>query len=362
MDIQRDRIRKLLYSEVSFGINRKQLSIFLRQFSGLVKAGVSIDEALELLSSQKELKSLKKALANVYGKILEGESLHSSFEKEKIPGSLFLSMIRAGEETGRLGDVLEQLSYYYEKEYEMKQKISQALAYPVILMFTLLIVIFFLFQNVLPTFVDLFRDTGSSLPTSTRILLGASSFFSRYGVFILLMLFFLAGLLVVLMRKKEYKKKLHRSIFHIPFVSKYIIQIQTGHMVRTLSILSRNSIPFLDSLDITARGIGNLYYQERLLKIKERISEGREIFKSFEGENIFPDLLVSMIKVGENTGSLGKVLEDTSEFYEKETQYALKSLVSILEPMLIIIMAVVIGYIVIAIATPMFDLINNYSF
>lgn len=126
-------------------------------------------------------------------------------------------------------------------------------------------------------------------------------------------------------------------------------------MVRTLSILSRNSIPFLDSLDITARGIGNLYYQERLLKIKERISEGREIFKSFEGENIFPDLLVSMIKVGENTGSLGKVLEDTSEFYEKETQYALKSLVSILEPMLIIIMAVVIGYIVIAIATPMFD-------
>lgn len=362
MDIQRSSIQKLLNTEISFGINRKQLSIFLRQFSALLKAKVSVDEALALLSSQKELKSLQKILTNVHKKILEGESLSIAFQGEKISGSLFLSMIRAGEETGRLSVVLEQLSYYYEREYEMKQKISQALAYPIILLGTLFLVLFFLFQNVLPTFVNLFEDTGNNLPISTRILIDISSFFNYYGIFLIAIFAVLIMIAAILLRNKRYRQKTDRIIFFIPFISKYLIQIQTGHMVRTLSILNKNAIPFLESLKITADGISNLHYQEELYGMIEKISEGEDIWRTFSGKKIFPDILVSMIRVGENTGDLGGILDETAVFYEKETEYALKSLVSILEPMLIIMMAVVIGYIVIAIATPMFDLINNYSF
>lgn len=361
MDLRKSAFKDLLNTEISFGISKKQWSIFLRQFSALIKAGLGVDEALFLLSSQKELKTLRKTLTNTYERVISGESLHNALSYENLSDPLLISMVQAGEETGKLDVVAEQLSVYYEKEYEMKQKIRQALLYPIILLFTLIIVLFFLFQNVLPTFIDLFSETGSVLPLSTRILLSISSFFNRFSFLLVLLTILLAAAFIYFYKKDHYRRKINRMIYKIPFLSKHIIQIQTGHTIRTLSILNKNSIPFLRSLYIAIEGSSNLYYKEKLMEKRKMISEGEKIWKAFSGEDIFPELLISMLKVGEKTGSIGEILETTADFYEKETDYAIKSLVSIFEPLMIILMSVIIGYIVIAIATPMFDLINNYS-
>lgn len=361
MEFNYSSLKKLLQTEIEFGINKKQLSLFLRQFSALLDAGLGVDESIFYLTAQKELKSIRSPLERVHRKVLSGKSLYESFSQEKRFDPLFVSMMRGGEETGKLSSVTKQLSVYYEREYELKQKMTQAMSYPIILFITLIVVLFFLFQNVLPTFVDLFEESGSILPLSTRILLAVSGFFSNYQLFIL---FFSLGFIIMILllyQKQQTRYILDRFIFNIPIISIYLIQIHTGYMVRSLSILSKNSIPFLSSLQIVSEGSKNSYYKNKILEAREKIAEGIGIGEAFKGDKIFPDLLVSMLSVGEKTGDIGEMLNTTANFYDKETDYAIKSLMGFLEPFMIIIMAIIVGAIVISIATPMFDLINNYS-
>lgn len=349
-------------SNVSKKIKLKPLAIFCRQFSTLINAGITAIKALDILYQQAEDKILKESIGRVYEAVQKGEAMSDAFRKqgEAFP-ELFINMIMTGESSGNLDQVLIRMADHYEKENKMKNKIKGAMIYPMVLGILTVAVVILMLVVVLPSFIGVIESGGGEIPLPTRILLDLSGFIQRFW-------WLLGGVIILLVIgwrgfKRSEKGHLWWDGFklNMPIVGKSLRMIYSARFARTLSTLVSSGLQMLSAIEITARVIGNKLIHDRLLLVTEDIRKGVQLSTAIRNTDQFPAMIYNMISVGEESGLLDDILGKTAAFYDEESDAAIGRLVGLLEPLMIIFMAIIIGFIVISIALPMFSMYGNIA-
>lgn len=335
----------------------KPLSIFCRQFATLINAGITAVKALDILYQQTEDKALKKYIGNIYEAVQKGEAMSEAFhhQGDAFP-ELFINMLLAGESSGTLDTVLLRMADHYEKENKLKNKIKGAMIYPIVLMTLTIVVVILMLTVVLPSFTGIILSGGGELPLPTKMLIGLSDFLKSY--------WYLVGGIILLLtigwRAFKRSDKGHlwwdAKKMKLPIVKKSLKMIYSARFARTLATLLSSGIQMLQSIDITARVINNRMIHDKLKTVIEDIRKGTPLSVSLKKTEQFPPMIYNMINVGEESGLLDDILNKTAAFYDEESDAAIQRLVGLLEPLMIIFMAVIIGFIVIAIALPMFSM------
>ena len=341
-------------------VSVKDLAVFCRQFSVMISSGITIVESIGTLSEQVEKKKLKDALDVIHDDMQKGRLLSSSMELyPEIFPNFMRNMIKVGEASGSLESILNRLADYYEHDAKIRRKIRTALTYPALLGFMTLGLVVLLMVKILPMFNDILNSTGGQMPLLTRVLMAMSDFMVENLLIVLVgFVLFIVGL--------TYWKKTESGTFwfdsfklNFPIIKKSVIKIITARFARSLGILLKSGITIINAMDIIGDLIGNVVVEERFQGAKEEIKEGRGISGPLRRLGLFPPLLIHMITVGENTGELDEMLARTAGFFDEEVDEAIDKLTGMIEPAMIIIMAVVVGTIILSIMLPMISVLSS---
>ncbi|MDK0571276.1 type II secretion system F family protein [Clostridium perfringens] len=348
----------------NFSFNRKvklkDIAVFCRQFYVMLDSGLSIGKALNILIEQGEKPKIREALIGVNGDLKRGETLANSMRKRKdVFPNLLTSMIDAGERSGNLDIILKRMAEYYEKETKIRGKIKSAMIYPIVLGVVAIIAITFILTFVMPTFVQMFEENNVDLPTSTKMVLGTSKMLGKYGIIIFLILVTAIILLGKYLKSEEGQYKLSVINLKIPVIKKLTQKIIVSRFTRTMGIVSSSGMSLVTSLEIVASVVGNKIAEKELLKVKEKVLKGEGLGDSIMKIKIFPPMLASMVKVGEEAGSLDSILDKTADFYDDELEREIQTATALIEPTMIVVMGVIIGFLLISILTPMFKMYNS---
>ncbi len=320
-----------------------------RQLSTLIAAGVPLLESLKSLSDEHS-GFWKSMLVNIRENIAGGASLSRALEVEKrIFPDFYINMVAAGEQSGRLGSVLENLSVFLEKQDAMRSKIRSAMIYPLFMSVIGFVVLSFLFMFVLPKIVRIFENTKNALPMITRILIAISSLFVNYWWALLL----LAAGLFYGFRKFREKNPSAIDRMKLKMPGDLLQSLYYGRFARTTAFLIAGGLPLLRSLELSARAIGNIVLQEKIMSAATMVAEGSRLSTALSG---FPSVLLQLIATGEKSGTLAEVLNRAAESYESQFERKVQKALSLLEPSMILLMGLVVGFIVLAVLLPMFQL------
>ena len=348
--------------EITIGnpVKLQDFVVYLRQFSTLIRAGVTVVESTKILANQTESKHLQRVLFEVEEELRQGNALSEATNKHpKVFTPMFVNMIRAGEASGTLDETLDRLATQFEKQHETKQKIVSALTYPAVLGFVAVGVIIFLLVGVVPTFVSMFSDFGADLPIITKLVLGASEWMQRFWWLIILLFIAVVIGLSVIRSKKETKYYLDYFLLRMPIFGNLLKKAAIARLTRTLSSLFASSVPILSAIGMVEKIVENEVISEVLAQSKKSLEKGESLTEPMKDHWAFPPLVTQMISIGESTGSLDTMLEKIAVFYEKEVDAATDRLKSLIEPLMIVVLAVIVGTIVTAIMVPMFDIFNH---
>lgn len=351
------KIEENIESTNSFDFNRKfkneDLYILFRELSLLISSGINLETAFEILSSEFS-KDKVKILKSIRDNLRSGISLTESVEVTKAFPNLVVNMIYVGENTSSLGKIFNSLSNYYIKKRETNSKIIEALAYPIILLITSVLVINFLIINVIPSFGEIFSANDNLLPLPTRMLLNFSNFMYKNYIFVIIILLIIMAIILIYHRKNP-------KTFHKLFLkSKYYKMTKSLKFTFNMDLLLGAGLTVDRSLEIISSMEDNVVLKEKFREILFDIKSGESFYNSANKIKIFPKILVSMIRVGEESSNLKEVFEIMSEFYGEELNSYNKKFFGILGPILIIFMALIIGFIVLSIALPVFDMVNQF--
>lgn len=341
-------------------VTTKDLAIFCRQFYTMLNAGVSITNAISILSNELPNKKLREILSEIEDDVKKGETLSESMARHKkyFP-QLLISMVESGEISGNIDEMMLRMSVHFEKEYKLNNKVKSAMTYPSVLSVVAIGAVMFIMTFVMPTFVDMFEEEGITLPMITRAMLGASKFLSNNLIFILI---FLAILVVVF---NAYKNTTNGIVvmsklkLKLPVLGTLNKKIIVSRFTRTLSTLLSAGVSLVHALPTVAGVLENKVAEDAILKIRERVVRGDGLSSPIRENDIFPKMLSSMIKIGEESGSLDDILNKTADFYDDEVEQAIQTATSLIEPLLIVVMGVVIGAMIISIMLPMFDMYSQ---
>lgn len=341
-------------------VKKKDLAVFCRQFYTMLDAGISIVKCLEILEKQSENKNLVKALGALYEDVQKGFTLSEGMKKHgKIFPSLLVNMVEAGEVSGNLDTIMERMAVHYEKESKLENKIKSALIYPIALAVVSIAVVIFLLVAVMPTFIGMFESSGTALPGPTQVLLNISNWLTEFWyLFIAIVVGITAGF-IAFKQTPTGRNVLDTLKLKIPVVKDTNVKIITSRFTRTLSTLMSSGIPLLQAIDVVARVVGNKVVHDRLAIASENVRKGISLSRAVNEVGVFPPMVDSMIKIGEESGSLDDILYKTADFYDDEVEVALQRMTSLMEPVMLVVMAVIVGFIVIAMAMPMFDMVNT---
>ncbi|MBM7691931.1 type IV pilus assembly protein PilC [Peribacillus deserti] len=359
-----EELKGILYKEIQIGIAKKikyqDLVIYIRQFSTLLKAGISIVEANSILAHQTSSKLLKKVLGDIGESLREGKPYTEAAEEHRrIFPPLYINMMRAGEAGGNLDEILERMADYYEKQNATRQKIKSALMYPAFVGVISIAIVIFLLSTVVPAFADMFSSFGGKLPLVTRIVIHLADFFKQFWwVFLLLALVLYIGVYFI-RKNRDSKYYLDFVLLRIPLFGKLLQKAAIARMARTLASLFSSSVPILQSLTIVERIIGNEVHARVLNEAKFSIEKGQSISRPMESHWAFPPMVTSMISIGEKSGTIDVMLEKIASFYEAEVENATEQIKSLIEPIMIVLLAFMVGGIVAAIAVPMFSIFQQ---
>ena len=331
----------------------EELYILFRELSLLINSGINIENSLEILSSQFS-KEKKQILLNIKGNIRQGISLSSSMENTKAFPILVINMVYVGENTSSLEKIFENLSNYYIKKKEMSSKIQETMAYPIILLITAVFVINFLIINVIPSFEEIFSSNDNILPKPTRILISFSNFLNNNYIHIILII-----TLIILIAFIYHKK--NPEFFHKIFLKfKNYRMKETLKFTFNMDLLLGAGLTVDKSLKIISNMERNVILKKKYEKILKDIKSGESFSKSIEKTKVFPQILISMVHVGEESSNLKEIFSTMSKFYDEELSSHNKKFLGVLGPVLIIIMSIIIGFIVLSIALPIFDMVNQF--
>ncbi len=356
----REKGKEISLSKMGRKVPPKILAIFTRQFSVMIDAGLPLVQCLEILALQQEHKNFQKILLQVRQDVEAGSTLADAMRRHpKAFDNLYVNMIAAGEAGGILDTILQRLSVYIEKAVRLRSQVRSAMIYPVAVIVIAAIVVAVILLKVIPTFAALFTSLGAELPFPTRVVIAASNMLARYFIF------FLAALAAIAYGIKRYyqtyrgRRVIDGLLLKAPILGMILRKIAVARFCRTLATLTSSGVPILESLEITARTAGNAIVEDAILETRKSVEGGKTIVEPLKDSNVFPNMVVQMIGVGEQTGALDAMLNKIADFYEDEVDIAVQGLVKLMEPVMIFILGVIIGGIVIAMYLPMFTLINK---
>jgi len=351
-----------LTKDIAIGnpVKLRDFVIFLRQFSTLIKAGVTIVDSMNILAHQTDSKPLKNALLEVEMDLREGISLSTATAKHKrIFTNLFTNMVRVGEVGGSLDETLENLALYYEKQNKTRQKVKSAMAYPIVIGIVAIAVVIFLLVSVVPTFVDMFADFGAELPAITKFVLNASVFMQKFWWLVLLLGIFIFLMFTLLKQRQETRYYLDYAKIKMPIFGKLIQKAVLARLTRTLSSMLNSSVPILQALVVVETIVENEVIADVVKQSRKALEQGKSMTDPMKKHWAFPPLIIHMIAIGESTGSLDEMLGKVADFYEDEVENTTDQLKSLIEPLMIVFLSGIVGTIVTAILVPMFDIFNQ---
>lgn len=334
-------------------LKTRDLMIICRQMASLLGAGITVIRSLDMLYQQLENKNAKEVVGNIYESIQTGKTLSEAFrDQEKALPSIMISLISAGEESGRLDEVMASLAIHFEKENKLRNKVAAAMVYPVILALLTFAITIGLMVLVVPAFAKTLADLGTELPAITQIVLNLSNNIIDYWF---IYVFVLAVVIIAFnMFKKSDKGGLMWDQFKlkVPVVKKSIKMTAAARFTRTMSTLLRSGVNVLESLEITSRTLGNRYLQARLYAARNDIRKGLSLSRSIRNISELPNMICAMIAIGEESGTLDSILNRAADFFEEEADAATAKMTAAMEPIMIIIMAIVVLTIVAACGAP----------
>ncbi|MGV7115273.1 type II secretion system F family protein [Paenibacillus kyungheensis] len=334
--------------------------IFCRQFSTLIRAGVTILDATRILAEQTESKVLRKTLQDVYASLMRGIALSQAMqEHRKVFPALFISMLRAGEESGDLEGTLDRLAVYFEKRHGTREKIKSALTYPVTVGLLAVAVTVYLLAAIIPQFVNMFASMNAQLPAITVIVLSLSnSLQKQWYIWVLVLLLMIISYIIV-QRSERGAYWIDYAKLKVPIFGKLNQKGSIAQFARTFSSLYASSVPILQALSIVEEVAGNKVIEGYLRQAGDSLRKGNPLSEPLKKAWVFPPMVTQMIAIGEETGALDQMLGKVADFYEMDVDNTVDRLKSLLEPLLITFLSTIVGIIVAAIMLPMFSLYNN---
>jgi type IV pilus assembly protein PilC len=347
----------------SFGkVKPKELAIFTRQFSVMIDAGLPLVQCLEILGAQQQDKGFQRIIEAVRGDVEQGLTLQAALSKHpKAFNDLYVNMVGAGESGGILDVILQRLSGYIEKAVKLTAKVKGAMTYPVAVITIAIAVVVIIMVKVIPVFSAMYDGLGSKLPYPTLMCMALSNVLINYS-----WLLIIAVAIIVVGLRQYYKTPAGRLqidalMLKIPIIGDILRKVAVARFCRTLGTLISSGVPILEGMDITARTSGNMVIQNAILKSKDAVEQGRNIATPLAETKVFPPMVVQMVGVGEATGALDAMLSKVADFYEDEVDNAVANLTSLMEPIMIAMLGGIIGFIVVAMYLPIFNLANVFG-
>jgi type II secretion system protein F len=338
-------------------VGTKDMAVFTRQFSDLLGSGLTLINALGVLSDQTESRALKSALQDVIARVKDGASLSSAFSKHpRLFSDFFVSMVSAGEVGGLLEEILKRLADHFEKEEDIRTKIQTAMAYPTLVLAVGFATVFVLLSFVIPRLTVIFDEFGQTLPLPTRILVGTSSFFERFWWLILLAAALVFFLIIRVNSAKQGKIRLDRFLLGLPLLGDFLKKVEVGRLCKSLATLLNNGVPILHSIEVISATATNEVLRQEFERIGKAIKEGLSFSGALKNSPHFPIFVKNMISVGEEGGSLEVSLYRIADSYEHYADRLIKIMASLIEPIMILGMGAVVAFIVVAMLLPIFQL------
>jgi general secretion pathway protein F len=354
---ERERKTKRRQFSLFKGISGLDLALLTRQLATLAKAGLPLEEALQAVSEHTEKPRLKSIILGVRAKVLEGHSLASGLDEfpHAFP-PVYRATVMAGEQAGQLDSVLDRLADYTESRHGLRQKVVQAMVYPVLLTTIALIIIIVMLIVVVPKVVGVFETTGQKLPIMTRALIAISEFVQNWWFLLIAIVVGTVIIVIRALKNEDVRRRVHAWLLRAPIFGRVTRGLNTARFTRTLSILTASGVPALEALKISASVIANLPMRTAVEDAAVRVREGGAIGRSLAQSKLFPPMSVHLISSGEASGELDNMLERAANHQESEMDSLLATMLSVLEPLLIVIMGLVVLAIVMAILLPIFQI------
>ena len=340
-------------------VKRTELILFARQLATFVKVGMPMMDGLGVLRDQASSGLFRQTLTQVVHDIRAGASLSAALARHpRIFNGLYVDMVRSAEVSGNLDEVLQQLATYIYRDESALRKIRNAMVYPAIVVMLALGVIGVLVGFVLPAFARLFADFRATMPLPTRVLLAVGIFCRDHAVAILLGLLVVAVALTVYSRTARGRETRDVILLRLPHLGTIVRYAIVERYLRTLATLARAGVPMTQIIDTANRSLGNVVFERGLAAARSRMLSGEGFSGPLEATGLFPRLVIQIVKVGEETGNLDNNLEQAAEHYAEEVDYRLKQLIAVLEPTLVVVVGVMVGFIAISVIAPMYSLVN----
>ncbi|MDO8609557.1 MAG: type II secretion system F family protein [bacterium] len=347
-----------LFDRVSFN----DIVDFTRQLAIMLNAGLTIIDSLDILKKQIEKISLRKIIQDIDTEIRSGNPLSTALKKyPQHFSNLYISLVKSGEASGKLGDILIKLSDNLEKQREFNGKMKGALIYPVIVVVAMIGVMFVMITFVVPKLLNLYKDFDMDLPFTTKILMAVSSFCVNFWPIII------AGVVGAVIAGKAYLKSKNGKLFYdtmmlkIPIINNVIKMSALVDTTRTLSILIGSGVSILEGLEIIVETADNEVFHQSFINVRKKVEKGQSLGNTFEQEGIFPPILVQMVMVGEQTGHLDDTLGRLSRYFEMESELAVKAMTTMIEPAILVFLGLGVGFLVMSVITPIYNLTSSFK-
>jgi type IV pilus assembly protein PilC len=339
-------------------ITNGDIAVFSRQLSTMMSAGIPMVQAFEIIGNGHEKPAMQKLVLDIKANIEGGSTLHESLAKFPLYfDALFVNLVEAGEQAGALENLLDKIATYKEKTEALKKKIKKALFYPIAVLCVALIVSVILLIFVIPQFETLFKGFGADLPAFTQMVVNLSRFVQHQGWWVACVIgggFY--AFFYFLKRSRKMQVAFDRILLKFPIIGEILVKAAIARFARTLSTMFAAGVPLVEAMQSVAGATGNIIYEEAVLRMKDEVAAGGRLQRAMENTGLFPNMVVQMIAVGEESGSLDSMSAKVAEFYEQEVDNAVDSMSSLLEPLIMAILGVLVGGMVIAMYLPIFKL------
>ncbi len=354
----------LMSRDISFSlggrVSARDYSIFCRQFVSIISAGVSIINALEMMRDQTENRTLKKALGEVYEDVSKGESMAGAMKKHsKVFPSMLCNMVEAGEASGSMEVAFERMAVQFEKENKLKQSVKKAMIYPIVLLVVMVGVLFLMMIWVIPNFMGMFEELDTELPPVTQAVVNMSDFVIAKWWLIILVVVAAIALFKAYAASPSGKFVLGGIALKIPVFGKLQTKSECARLGRTLCTLLGAGVPMMDAIEITGRSMENVHYKKAMMDAKDQVMRGMALSRPLKTCGLFPPMVVHMVSIGEETGNIETMLENVANYYEDDVQVATEQVMALMEPMIIVVMAIMVGFLIMAIMQPMLALYES---
>ncbi|EQD65352.1 type IV pilus biogenesis protein PilC [mine drainage metagenome] len=353
---------KPLFGAAGSSIKPRDISIFSRQIATMMKSGVPMVQAFEIIAGGQRNVRMKNLLIDIKTSLEGGISLHEALARHPVQfDELYCNLVKAGEAAGVLDTVLDTVATYKERMEAMKSKIKKALFYPAMVFSVAIIVSLVLLIFVVPVFSKVFKDAGAAMPAFTQMIINASDFVKNNGIFILVALVaIIVGLVMLYKRSTAFAQTLDRLSLKIPIIGNILRESAIARFARTLGVTFRAGVPLVEALDAVAGATGSVVYGNAVRKMREDISVGHKLELAMRQTDLFPNMVVQMTAIGEESGALDTMLYKIAEFYEEEVNNAVDTLSTLLEPLIMVVIGILVGGMVIGLYLPIFKLAGTF--